>query len=75
VSARLDGYYPARVAVPVTLHRPTETGQEVIQGRLLGVMHHRGSLLHYRVSVGEGMCYLAPPHWLASDVALAGAVA
>ncbi|WP_158745655.1 hypothetical protein [Acidisphaera sp. L21] len=71
----LDGFHRARVAIPVTLHRPTASGHEIVAGKLLGTMHDRGSVLYYRVSVGEGMCYLAPPHWLdpdsQADVALA----
>uniref|UniRef100_UPI00131A919A hypothetical protein n=1 Tax=Acidisphaera sp. L21 TaxID=1641851 RepID=UPI00131A919A len=47
----------------------------VITGRVLGAMHDRGAVLHYRVSVGGSLCYLAPPSWLHPDSRVAVAQA
>ncbi len=58
----------ARVAVEVTLHQPLARNRvNVITGKLVGTMMARGKVHHYRVSVGEGVIYLAPPSWLVGD--------
>jgi hypothetical protein len=58
----------AHVAVEVTLHQPlTRNRVNVITGRLVGTMMASGKVHHYRVSVGEGVIYLAPPSWLVGD--------
>ena len=58
----------ARVAVEVTLHQPLARNRvNVITGKLVGTMIARGKVHHYRVSVGEGVTYLAPPSWLVGD--------
>ena len=62
-----DGFHRARLPIQVTLNQPTTAGTKTITGTLLGAMHDRGALLHYRVSVGGNMCYLAPPSWLHPD--------
>ncbi len=56
----------AREPVHVTVHQPTPEGTYPTTGRLLGEVWARGSLHHYRVSLG---CFvlLAPPHWLALE--------
>jgi hypothetical protein len=38
------------------------------RGRLLGAMHCRGQLHHYRVEDGDGQLYLCPPHWIVDPV-------
>ena len=57
--------------VQVTLRQPGKTTRSpcrVITGRLLGVMRWpSGGVHHYRVAGDDGVCYLAPPHWLASE--------
>jgi hypothetical protein len=60
-----DHFVRARVAVEVTMRRPRSRTPEVI-GTLLGAMYARGKLHHYRVQVGDGLIYLAPPGWLNS---------
>ncbi len=58
----------ARVAVEVTLHQPLGRRRvNVITGRLIGTMMARGKVHHYRVAVGEGVVYLAPPSWMVGN--------
>ena len=55
----------ARVAVEVTLHQPLPRNRvNVITGQLIGTMMARGKVHQYRVSVGNGVIYLAPASWL-----------
>jgi hypothetical protein len=53
--------------IRITIHVPgkePDTVASVITGRVIGVMFSGGGVHHYRVSSADGVCYLAPPHWL-----------
>jgi hypothetical protein len=72
-------YVRALIPLQVTLHQPGKTvraPRRVITGRLLGEMHARGKLHHYRVAADDGVLHLAPPGWLSfsslSDVRKTG---
>ncbi len=61
-------YVKAAVPYIVTLMQPLPNGgSRPISGRILGEMHSRGALHHYRVSIGDGTILLAPPGWLHAD--------
>ena len=63
-----ERYVRATSKATVTLHQPLPRKQRrVIIGRLLGEMHARGALHHYRVQDANGVVYLAPPTWLALE--------
>ena len=50
--------------IPVTFVKPVEHGRpQKMTGDLLGVMHARGALHHYRIAA-ESVVWIVPPIWL-----------
>jgi hypothetical protein len=64
----MEGYHRAPAPLPVTVHPPSG---ETITGVMLGTLHDRGAVLHYRISVGDGLFYLARPSWVVQLEAVA----
>ncbi len=63
--APTSGYVPAAGCVLMTVRQPAQpSGYRTVTGILLGTMHDRGKVHHYRISTGGGMALLAPPHWV-----------
>ena len=62
------GFVRATRRVEVAINQPIRPkGTTLVTGCLVGEMHDRGRLLHYRVDVGAGVLLLAPPEWLHPD--------
>jgi hypothetical protein len=68
-AADLDArYVKAIIQHSVTVLQPSADGtRQPVYGQILGEMHSRGELHHYRVSAGDGTVLFVPPEWLHPD--------